>query len=221
MLQEGMRDLLKDVDENPEMHGQFEALAKELNEAMAASTSAGEARPGTSSSTAAPTGSFQDQIRQTMERMKSSSAEVDAGLAEDVDDDFLAQMLKSMGGGEAGEEDFSNMLVNMMEQLTSKEILYEPMKELNEKYPAWMKENEAKTKKEDLERYRVQMGIVREIVERFDRPSYKDENEEDREYIVERMQKMQSAGAPPAELMGDMTEGMQPPDMSAGDCGVQ
>jgi peroxin-19 len=172
------------------MHGQFEALAKELNEAMAASSASGEARPGTSSSTTAPTGSFQDQIRQTMERMKSSSAEVDAGLAEDVDDDFLAQMLKSMGGGEAGEEDFSNMLVNMMEQLTSKEILYEPMKELNEKYPAWMTENEGKTKKEDLERYRMQMGIVSEIVERFDRPGYKDENEEDREYIVERMQKV-------------------------------
>jgi len=182
---------------------------------------------------------FQDRIKQTMERMKSSNAEVDAGLAEPDNDDFLAEMLKSMGGtSEGGEEDFSNMLVNMMEQLTSKEILYEPMKELYEKYPEWIRKNEAKESKENMTRYREQFSIVKDVVLKFDEPNYKDENEADREYIVERMQKvseclrkqslawlttirkMQSAGAPPQELMGDMGQGLEPPDIGS-DCAVQ
>ncbi|KAF8252890.1 Pex19 protein [Wilcoxina mikolae CBS 423.85] len=219
-----MADLLNDVNESPEMQGQFEKLAKELNDAMA-STASKTTTPGPSSAPAAaadPTAAkFQDRIKQTMERMKSSNAEVDAGLAEPDSDDFLAEMLKSMGGtGEAGEEDFSNMLVNMMEQLTSKEILYEPMKELYEKYPEWIRKNEAKESKENMVRYREQFSIVKDIVLKFDEPNYKDENDADREYIVERMQKMQSAGAPPQELMGDMGQGLEPPDLGS-DCAVQ
>lgn len=190
------------------MQGQFEKLAKELNEAMAASGDASAAAAGPSAAPAAPaaptdTTAFQDRIKQTMERMKSSNAEVDAGLAEPDSDDFLAEMLKSMGGagGEGGEEDFSSMLVNMMEQLTSKEILYEPMKELYEKYPEWIRNNEAKESKEDMARYREQFSIVSEIVLKFDEPDYKDENEAHREYIVERMQKVISATADRAPLL--------------------
>jgi peroxin-19 len=177
------------------MQGQFEKLAKELDDAMA-STGANETMDsGPSSAPAVATDpaavNFQDRIKQTMERMKSSNAEVDAGLAEPDNDDFLAEMLKSMGGtSEGGEEDFSNMLVNMMEQLTSKEILYEPMKELYEKYPEWIRKNEAKESKENMTRYREQFSIVKDVVLKFDEPNYKDENEADREYIVERMQKV-------------------------------
>jgi peroxin-19 len=174
------------------MQGQFEKLAKELNEAMVTpdATGAAASTAGTKATTA-DAANFQERIKATMERMKSSNAEVDAGLADADSDDFLAEMLKNMGGtGEGGEEDFSTMLVNMMEQLTSKEILYEPMKELYEKYPEWIRKNEATESKEDMARYREQFSIVKEIVLKFDEPGYKDENESCREYIVERMQKV-------------------------------
>ena len=223
MLQEGMADLLNDVNESPEMQGQFEKLAKELNDAMASTTApAADSTTASTTTTAAAAAAvgaaaaapgagagagaggaavenFQDRIKQTMERMKSSNAEVDAGLAGTEEDDFLAEMLKSMGGGggrggggggEGGEDDFSNMLVNMMEQLTSKEILYEPMKELYEKYPEWIRANEGKQSREDMARFREQFAIVKDIVLKFEEPGYKDENDEQREYIVERMQKV-------------------------------
>jgi peroxin-19 len=252
------------------MQNQFEKLAKELNDAMAVSGGAGgggggNAQTNKTTTAAAPvafdstsdipspsnaradatntTANFQDRIMQTMERMKTSNAEVDAGLAEPGAEDFLSEMLKQMGGGgeNSGEEDFSNMLVNMMEQLTSKEILYEPMKELFEKYPEWLRKNEGKESQEDMDRYRKQFRIVKEIVTKFDEPGYRDEDESQREYIIERMQmvsiqpiksstlflvvlltvwsQMQTAGAPPTELMGDMNPG-QPPD-PASDCAMQ
>ena len=104
-------------------------------------------------------------------------------------------MLASMesggfGGAEGGDEDFSQILMGMMEQLTNKDILYEPMKELDEKYPKWMEEHKDKVPKDDLTRYEEQQTLVREIVGRFERKGYSDSNAGDREYIVERMQKV-------------------------------
>ena len=81
----------------------------------------------------------------------------------------------------------------MMEQLTNKEILYEPMKELDDKFPAWMKENEGKVDAADMKRYKEQQVYVSEIVKRFETKTYTDDNSKDREYIVERMQKVCSS----------------------------
>ena len=82
------------------------------------------------------------------------------------------------------------MLLGMMEQLTHKEILYEPMRELHDKFPAWMTANRDKTPRADLDRFDEQQRLVAEIVARFELPSYSDENAADREYIVDRMQKV-------------------------------
>lgn len=128
-----------------------------------------------------------------MERMKSSEAEVDAAVADSEGDDFLAEMLKQMqsaGGDGESDEDFSKMLLTMMEQLTSKEILYEPMRELADKYPEWLRKNEGKEPSEDIERYRDQYLVVKEIVAKFEEPAYRDENDKDRDYIIDRMQKV-------------------------------
>lgn len=96
------------------------------------------------------------------------------------------------GNGGGSEEDFSKMLMGMMEQLTNKDILYEPMKELDDKFPAWMEKHEGDgtVKEADMERYKLQRGYVREIVGRFERSGYRDEDVGDREFIVERMQKV-------------------------------
>jgi peroxin-19 len=139
--------------------------------------------------------SFQETIKKTMERMQSSSQSADTAAASSSQDDMLAQMLASMeggggfGGGE-GEEDFSKVLMGMMEQLTNKDILYEPMKELDDKFPAWMEKHKEGCDKEDLKRYEEQQSLVREIVGRFEKKGYSDDNAQDREYIVERMQKV-------------------------------
>lgn len=138
---------------------------------------------------------FQDTIRRTMERMQSSGDQATAAAAAGGDDDFLTEMLKQLTAGDfagGSEEDFSKMLMGMMEQLTNKEILYEPMKELHDKFPAWLAKNKDSTPAEDLKRYAEQQAIVAEIVAKFNEPSYSDSNAADREYIVDRMQKVNS-----------------------------
>lgn len=167
-------------------------MLKQFSTAAEAATDA-DGNPATSA--AGGDASFQDTIRRTMERMQSSGDQATAAAASGGTDDFMSELLKQMssgefGNGEGSEEDFSKMLMGMMEQLTTKEILYEPMKDLHEKFPEWMEKNKASTPAEDLKRYEEQQALVKEIVERFEKPGYADTNSEDREYIIERMQKV-------------------------------
>lgn len=129
-----------------------------------------------------------------MNRLQESGETIQSEVAE-AEDDFLAEMLKQMGsmsGLGDSEEDFSKMLLNMMEQLTNKDILYEPMRELAEKYPSWLErqEREGTLNEEEMSRYREQYEYVRNIVRRFEDSTYRDSSTTDREYIVENMQKV-------------------------------
>lgn len=182
---------------------QFENIFKELGAAdVAAGSQASGAGRSASSQGAKGAGgpagsSFQDNIRRTMERMQASGESATAAATADSQaaDDLLAEMLKSVNSGQGGlgegsEEEFSKMLLGMMEQLTNKEILYEPMKELNEKYPEWLEKNKATVSAEDLARYKEQHRLAGEIVAKFEEKSYADSNAADREYIVDRMQKV-------------------------------
>ena len=191
-LQEQMAALMGEIDESPEMRQQIESMMKEVSAAAEAVPPSGSAQGGarTTSPPASSSGaeeSFQETIRKTMERMQTSGEQATAAAASDDSDDILARMLKDMEGG--GDEDFSKMLMGMMEQLTNKDILYEPMKELHDKFPAWMRKNRGSTKSDDLQRYEEQQRLVTEIVGKFEEGGYSDSNAADREYIVERMQK--------------------------------
>jgi peroxin-19 len=154
----------------------------------------GESSASQSETAAKAEKNFQETIKKTMERMQNSGDAAGAAAATSGQDDMLAQMLAQMEGGgfggEGNDEDFSKILMGMMEQLTNKEILYEPMKELNDKFPQWMEQNSTKVEADDLKRYHEQQVLVKEITERFERKGYSDNNAGDREYIVERMQKV-------------------------------
>ncbi|KAG8622803.1 hypothetical protein KVT40_009314 [Elsinoe batatas] len=218
-LQAGMAELLGSLGQNPEMQAELEQMMKEMGD-VAAKESTADADPAASLTGAtnttgtktrkAPEDSFQDTIRKTMERMQNSGETASAAAASSSEEDMFAQMLKEMEKGNfpgldgGSEEDFNKMLMGMMEQLTNKEILYEPMKDLHDKFPEWLKNNADQTQAEDLARYKEQQSLVGEIVGRFNRPGYSDDNKEDRDFIVERMQKMQAAGSPPPDLVGDL-----------------
>lgn len=157
--------------------------------------------------------SFEETIRRTMERMQASDSnpnnattEPDAGAANE--EDMLANLLKAMGtSGDDGsadansDESLSKMFLGVMEQLTNRDILYEPMKELDSKYPEWLVNNKAKLPDKDYRRYEGQREVVREIVTKFEEKGYSDNDSSCREFIWERMQKMQATGSPPEDLI--------------------
>ncbi|KAJ5918496.1 peroxin-19 Pex19-Penicillium chrysogenum [Penicillium verhagenii] len=169
------------------------------------------------SSAEQPNESFNDAIQRTMERMKNSGDRATEAATEDdgLSDDMLAQLLKAVEAGAAGgdEGDLSKMFMGMMEQLSNKEMLYEPMKELDDKFGPWIEKNKTggKVSVEDMTRYETQAKVVGQIVKKFEEAGYSDDDPKCREYVWERMQEMQAAGSPPEELisnplmdMGDM-----------------
>lgn len=86
-------------------------------------------------------GSFQDTIGTTLDKLRDSKVTVDAetekAQASAGETDPLVAMMAQMAGmgagGLGGEEGMQGMLNEMMEQLMSRELLYEPLKELSDK----------------------------------------------------------------------------------------
>ena len=129
-LQQGMEQLMREMETSPAARSEFGSLVKSMSDATASASGTDNKR------------SFSDTISQTMERMQESESAADTARDEaelqSETDAFLAEMLKqldSAGGGDGvgGEVGMAKLLEGMMEQLMSKEILYEPMKDLQEK----------------------------------------------------------------------------------------
>lgn len=169
-----------------------------------------EGTQAASSSSAAagkPNKSFEDTIRQTMSRLNESDTQAKTATQQSTnqsEEEMLAEMLKALdaGGGEGGEDGISKMFLNMMQQLTQKDMLYEPMKELHDQYPDWLAKNKPpKLARAEYDRYVKQSEIVRDITNTFEEPGYKDEDEKYRQFIWDKMQEMQAQGAPPEELV--------------------
>jgi peroxin-19 len=223
---EKVLDKAADVRKQTKTEGVSEGSSKSKNTAAAIESSQGrDGKPAVTTTTtaaaaaaAAANTTFEDTIRRTMERMSTSDATATNAATQSAnsEEDMLAQLLKAMetegGGGGAGGDDgeLSKMFLGMMEQLTNKDMLYEPMKELDEKFPEWLakKEKEGKLPPEDMTRYRNQRGIVREIVGKFEERGYSDEDPRCREFIWERMQRMQNEGSPPEDLITNPFPGM-------------
>jgi peroxin-19 len=198
-------DLLKAIMGEQEGAELAEA-AKEEHDRKASGSQEKPSKPVTGKST------FDEQIRKTMERIESSDTKATEATQKSAgsEEDMLAELLRAMEaeGGDDGDGDLSKMFLGMMEQLTHKEMLYEPMKTLDEKYPDWLAKNKPKLKATDARRYANQQVIVKEIVGKFEEKGYSDDDPSCRDYIWERMQKMQEEGAPPEELMDSPFPGM-------------
>lgn len=215
LMQAGMADLLGGLETSPDMQKQFEQMMRELDnvaasdgpeaealrqaagitkEDAAAAAASSAAKPG--SDAARADSSFQETIKRTMERMQESGEAAGAAAASSSksDEDFMAKLLRELetggGGGDGSDDDFSKMLMGIMEQLTNKDILYEPMKEMNDKFPDWMEKNKGKHSDEDMKRYAEQQTLASEIVAKFEEPDYSDDKVEYRQYIVDRMQRV-------------------------------
>lgn len=115
-----------------------------------------------------------------------------------------------------GPEDFGKILPvmeSMMKSFMSKDLLYPPLKDICDKYPDWLADQRPTLSEKDFENYNNQYKITKELVEVFETQ----ENSNSYDRVFELMQKMQTFGHPPKELMGDASAAASP----AMDCPVQ
>lgn len=119
---------MREMETNSTARTDFEALVKSMSEATAGPSTAKD--------------SFSETLSRTMEKLQESEVAADQARNEvssqSETDAFLAEMMKQLdaaggGDGAGGEAGMAKLLEGMMEQLMSKDILYEPMKDLKEK----------------------------------------------------------------------------------------
>ncbi|EKM52991.1 uncharacterized protein PHACADRAFT_259162 [Phanerochaete carnosa HHB-10118-sp] len=170
------------------------------------------AKPGEANKTQVEDDAFQSSLRSAMDNLKVSedTAKESEPKPTNEETDAFEKLLATLGenGGES-EEELQRMLETMMSQLMSKDILYEPLKELHEKFPAYLKDNAATIKAEDKQRYETQQTIVAKIVSIFEDPKYTPEDQDKGIQIVTLMNTMQSHGSPPPEIMGPLPPGLE------------
>ncbi|KAL4067800.1 Pex19 protein [Scleroderma yunnanense] len=170
---------------------------------------------------------FQSRIRNTMDKMKSSESNLTppppSSTSGELDElAALFQNLGQMNPGNSAEEnidpnaekELTSMLEQMMGQLMSKEVLYEPLKELDEKFPSYL-ESHSTLSSEDQERYQKQISCIKQLLEIFEAPAYNEEDEETKKKIMDIMSELQAHGSPPEEIMGSV-----PPGFSLGPDGL-
>ncbi|KAJ3121647.1 Peroxisome chaperone and import receptor [Nowakowskiella sp. JEL0407] len=187
--------------------------------------------------------SFQSTIDSTISKLHTSSSTVEseiksaaaaaAGKSGNLDglvdqDETLKQMLSEfenlMGNGENGE--FEELFKSMMDNLYTKDMLFEPLVDLNSKYPAWLEKNKSSFPVEEYTKYESQHSIITQIIKIFE--SGNDTAEESKkvsELMVQSLQ-MQEYGNPPEEILKDLAPGLDfgPDGIPKGmgtDCGVQ
>ncbi|KAI7877060.1 Pex19-domain-containing protein [Lichtheimia hyalospora FSU 10163] len=217
-LASAMSDWMQEMDNDKETRETFEKIWNSFEteqgkgEGAAAATAAASSNSTGNSSDARPgeTKSFQESISQTMNKLKESSKNIDASTPsmEGGDDAFMGEMMRQLESmADSGE--FENLLEGMMQQLMSKELLYEPMKHMAENYTSWLEDNKDKISAADYERYQKQHELCKQVVAKYESPEFDDKNEAKAKELMDLMQKMQDLGQPPASMMEEIAPGMK------------
>eukprot|EP00884_Botryococcus_braunii_P000417 jgi/Botrbrau1/10376/Bobra.146_2s0014.1 len=105
-------------------------------------------------------------------------------------------------GGLGPGTDLTALAETFMQGLLSKEVLYQPMKDIAERYPAWLDANRGLVEEAQYSVYEQQYSLTRTIVAEFERDSHR------QDVILNLVQEMQATGAPPQEIMAEVTQGV-------------
>ncbi|EEF33448.1 peroxisome biogenesis protein 19-2 [Ricinus communis] len=136
---------------------------------------------------------LREQAREAVKGLESVSGPKPVDFSNDLMDDWVKQFEEL-----ADTRDMNSIVETMMQQLLSKEILHEPMKEIGERYPIWLEENKARLTNEDYGRYTQQYELIKNLNEVY-------ENEPNNfTKITDLMLKMQECGQPPNDIVQEL-----------------
>lgn len=139
-----------------------------------------------------------DGLKKLVEEL-SINKEGGAGVPGDLglgSEEMMKEALEQLEGS----PEFASIMEKMMGSLLSKEVLYEPIKQMKEKYPAWLANNRDKVSAEEFARYSKQFEYVQRLCVLYESDSTMAE-------IMNVMQEMQEHGQPPEDIVQEMAPG--------------
>jgi peroxin-19 len=96
-------------------------------------------------------------------------------------------------------------LNGMMEQLLSKELMYEPLKQVTEKFPAWLKAHQNTISSQEWKQRQQQFKIFQQLVQVYE----DNDNNNKTDRLMDLMQQLQQFGQPPTEIINEIAPELQ------------
>ncbi|CCH62953.1 hypothetical protein TBLA_0I02970 [Henningerozyma blattae CBS 6284] len=158
--------------------------------------------------------SYNDIINSTLNKLKKNGNQVDSKVEQENlkqnqsnENDLLSQLLDQfVNGGEDNDaengdgEGMDDAILNILNKMSSKEVLYEPMKEMYIEFGEWFANNEEKEEFKDMiPTYRKQYAIVQKITDVYEREDYRNDNIEYKEEITVLLDELQELGDSPVD----------------------
>ncbi|KAK0057542.1 peroxisomal biogenesis factor 19 [Biomphalaria pfeifferi] len=204
--EEGNYDFLADAM-NKSFEDTFNALLADPNIQRQFAELAASAEQAASTNNAA---AFAETVEKTLSGLNLNAESLQGDPNQQVLWEQLAETLGAEGGGGSGMEEglgaMGGMFQNMVKQLLSKELLYQPLKEVSQKYQVYIEEKQHDLEPEKLIVYRKQLEIIEKVVEHLDGDSDDHSLEEKNsrfEVLLDLLQRMHELGAPPQEVVGE------------------
>lgn len=129
------------------------------------------------------------------------------GIGEDMMNQMAMGWEDAMKGGTRGgcgaDSSVEHVVDGMLRQLLGKELMYEPMKDICDKFPEWLVEHKTELNEEEYQRYGRQYQCFHQIVEVYEH------NPDNFARLSELMQDIQEYGQPPIELIRELAPGLE------------
>ncbi|CAM6036407.1 unnamed protein product [Sphagnum compactum] len=138
-----------------------------------------------------------EQTRQTVESITADPEAENPG-----DDDMMENLVKQFEEL-SGSQDMKSLVDTMMQQLLSKEVLHEPMKEIGDRYPEWLESHKAQLSGEDFSHYTRQYEYIKQLCHVYETTP------NDFQKVVDLMQNMQDCGQPPGDIVRELAPGFE------------
>ncbi|XP_027080009.1 peroxisome biogenesis protein 19-2-like isoform X1 [Coffea eugenioides] len=139
---------------------------------------------------------LREQTREAVKGLESVSGP--KPMEENIGNDAMMEDWVKQFEELAGSQDMESIVETMMQQLLSKDVLHEPMKEIGERYPTWLEDNRTKLSSEDYQRFSHQYELIKDLNEVYETDPGNFNK------IVELMQKMQECGQPPNDIVQEL-----------------
>lgn len=172
---------------------------------------------------------FRDIMNNTLGRLKENSTKIDTDLknqqqqqqkkknsntkGSQTKDDILAQLLDQLVSDDGDNDDdgigndgnmMDNAILKMLDQMCTKDVLYQPMKEMQINFQEWLKKNGADDfSTEEWDRYMKQNQCINNIVKIYELPDYT--NDKYVSQVTDLLDELESLGDTPEEVASNGT----------------
>ena len=148
-------------------------------------------------SASSSTTNTQQQQQQQHPNMPAIPPNIDPSQLEHLSEQMMGSLMQDFEQLNTS-HDSNDVVDNVMKQLLDKDLMYEPMKEVCTRYPAWLATHKDTLSSQEYQRYGTQYQYFQRIVRLYETEPYNFDR------LMELMQDIQEYGQPPVEIIKEL-----------------